>query len=365
MFLCHLDQNILLGQAKASFTDYRVYQSNASSDFNLRSWEPMSIDSWGTGVTSVAHLDALNGRTTVLSAESQIANCSTSANPYCEGLARHNEIRAEAGLRELQWDTPLATSAKSYAEELCKLNTTVHSIEIKDPSDPTYNAAENIYSAIPGAGEDPLQLTDRGIMMAQAVESWNVERNFYNYSRVGANCQTNYLYTAGAGADSYARLYGMSGPSVYSGSISSLIPAEMKMTGHFTLMMQAKGTKIGCGAVQCSELGATDASMLSPQDRWVTVCHYDKGNSTGEFPFSERAARAITHDLETAETTDDTSLCIEPCDGAMTTAERAELQELDAQVVLTDSAAADYSEPPAGQCLVPALPQGDYVPASE
>jgi len=289
-----------------------------------------------------------------------MADCGASSNTYCVGLARHNEIRAEAGLQELQWDAELATTAKSYADELCYLNTTAHS-----SSGPNYNSAENIYSGIPAAGEDPVDIANRGMMMARAVETWNVERNFYNYARIGASCQTNHLYTAGADADSYAHIYGMSGDSVYSGSISSLIPADEKMTGHFTLMMQATGTKIGCGAVQCGELGATDANMLSPQERWVTVCHYDEGNSIGEFPFSERAALAITHDMETTTGADDTSLCIEPCDGAMTTAERAALQAVDEEVLLTDSAATDYAEPTPGECLVPGLPQSPYVPASE
>ena len=157
----------------------------------------------------------------------------------------------------------------------------------------------------------------------------------------------------------------MTGPSVWSGAVSDLIPADKKTTGHFTLMMQATGTKIGCGAVRCSELGATGASMLSPQNRWVVACHYDKGNSTGEFPFSERAAYAFRHDMETTSATDDTSLCIEPCDGAMSTAERTELEAADALVALTDDAAAGYLEPAKGQCLVPQLPQIDYVPASE
>ena len=320
----------------------------------------MSIDSWGTGVTSVAPLDALSGRTTVLSAESQLSNCSSSTNPYCVGLARHNQLRSEAGLQELMWDTALATTAKNYADELCSNNTTVHS-----SSGPNYNSAENIHAALPGAGEDPVESSNRGVMLARAVESWNTERNFYNYARIGSKCQTNHLYTAGAGADSYARLYEMSGTSVYSGSISSLIPAEDKTTGHFTLMMQATGTKIGCGAVKCSELGETDSTMLSSQGRWVTVCHYDKGNSIGEFPFSERAAYAFQHDLETIDTADDTSMCIEPCDGAMTTAERAALATTDAQVVLTENPASGYVEPPKGQCLVTQLPTSNYVPASE
>ena len=130
-------------------------------------------------------------------------------------------------------------------------------------------------------------------------------------------------------------------------------------------MMQAMGTKIGCGSVRCSELGPTNESMLSPQNRWVVACHYDKGNSTGDFPFSERAAYAFTHDMETASYSDDSSLCIQPCDGAMSTAERTSLQAIDALIVLTDTPAPGYQEPAKGQCLVPQLPIIDYKPASE
>jgi len=137
------------------------------------------------------------------------------------------------------------------------------------------------------------------------------------------------------------------------------------MTGHFTLMMQAAATKMGCAAVRCSELGPTDEAMLSPQDRWVVACHYDKGNSIGEFPFSERAAQALTRDMETVTTDDDSSLCSVPCDGAMTTAERTALQNIDAQVSITAAADPGYAVPAAGVCLAPQLPGAGFVPFSD
>ena len=128
-------------------------------------------------------------------------------------------------------------------------------------------------------------------------------------------------------------------------------------------MMQASASKIGCGAVKCGEIGPTDASMLSPQNRWVVACHYDKGNTVGEFPFSERTAAAFKRDLETSSPADDTSLCIEPCDGAMTTAERTSLEAIDALISLTTDPAPGYIGATMGACLIPALPQGDFLPA--
>ena len=82
------------------------------------------------------------------------------------------------------------------------------------------------------------------------------------------------------------------------------------------------------------------------------------------FPFSERAAHAFTRSMETGSPDDDRSLCYTPCDGAMTAEERNELNAFDADVPLT-SATADYTDPDMGECLVPELPLGDYVPASE
>lgn len=355
-----LDDTIRLGQAKASLTDYQVFKYASGVAFADKTWQPMDPDIWGAGVASLKPFTPLNGRTTVLSAASQLSNCPSSENPYCMGLARHNELRAEGGLQELEWDTELAKTAKGYAEDLCYRNEFAHS-----ESGWFQNDAENLYEAIPTDGENEVGIPDRGIILARAAEAWSLERNYYNYSRIGSSCQTNYQYTAGDGADSYSRLYGMTGPSVWSGPISDLIPASKKQTGHFTLMMQATADKIGCAAVKCSELGPTDESMLSPQNRWVVVCHYDKGNTVGEFPFSEQAAYAFTRDMETTSHADDSSLCIEPCDGAMTTAERTLLQEIDEFVTLTTDPAPGYVEAAKGACLIPQLPQGDFVPALE
>lgn len=353
-----LSDSILIGQAKASLSDYQVYQSNASSNFATRTWQPMAIDSWGTGVTSVAPTDALQGRTTVLSSASQASSCT---NPYCDAYVLHNQLRAQLGLSELQWDTALENSAAGYADDLCRRNVTLHA----DDTSPYYQANEVIYAHSPGGGEDEVTPANRGTMLTRAVQAWDLERNWYTYARNGANCSTDHLYTAPDGADSYSRFEGMSGPSVYAGSISSLIPAESKEVEHFITMFDASATKIGCAAVKCSELGETNTTnMLSAQNRWVSICHYDQGYGLGQFPFSERAALAVKQDLETTSTADDVSLCAKPCDGAMTTAERDALEAWDAQVTLT-AAASSYVEAPAAQCMVPELPNSNFVPAAE
>jgi len=223
---------------------------------------------------------------------------------------------------------------------------------------------ENIHEFIPGGGEDEVPIANRGIMLARAAEGWSLEREFYNYSRTGAACGLDWRYTAVDDADSYARLYGMTGPSVWPGAVTDLVPEEKRMIGHFTLMMGTNMNSIGCGAVRCSELGPTDSSMLSPQNRWIVVCHYAGEDMDSSFPFSERAAHAFTRSMETGSPDDDRSLCYTPCDGAMTAEERNELNAFDADVPLT-SATADYTDPNMGECLVPELPSGDYVPASE
>ena len=114
------------------------------------------------------------------------------------------------------------------------------------------------------------------------------------------------------------------GASIYSGGFSSLIPKEGRMTGHFTLMMQSTSSKVGCGA--CTQ---------GDRNRWIVVCHYDKSNLIGKFPFSPRSAAAIVQNKETIDPADDTVLSSIPCDGAMTNAERTVLEAIDDKVPLS------------------------------
>ena len=354
-----LDDIVRIGQAEASLTDYQAYAYSSGTTFAAKTWQPMDGNTWGSGVASLKPFTPLNGQTTALSAASQRSNCPASDNPYCIGLARHNELRAEGGLQELEWDSDLAESATGYAQDLCELNRTAH-----DLTSNSLEKRENIHEFIPGSGEDEVAISNRGIMLARAAESWSLEREFYNYSRLGATCGLDWAYSAADDADSYARLYGMSGSSVWGGAVTELVAEEKRMVSHFTLMMGANMNRIGCGAVRCSEVGPTASSMLSPQNRWVVVCHYAGEDMESSFPFSERTAHAFTRSMETGSPDDDTSLCYTPCDGAMTTEERNELNAFDADVPLT-AAPTGYSKPDEGECLVPELPLGDYVPASE
>ena len=148
----------------------------------------------------------------------------------------------------------------------------------------------------------------------------------------------------------------MSGSAVYAGAITDLIPAESLMTGHFTQMMQATATQIGCAALKCSELGATGETMLSPQNRWVVSCRYDVGNTRDNYPFSERAAAAFTRDMETSDPSDDAAACYIPCDGPMTPAERAAFVAIDDQVPLAD-APTDYVAPGSPNVWRPNCPE--------
>ena len=350
-----LGNTVLLGQAKAIATDYQVYSSNAASNFESRVWQPMDPSSWGDGVTSLNLAEPLNGRTTDLSAASQMSSCDSSTNPYCVGLVHHNQLRAIGGLQELQWNDDLQADAQAWATTLCTDNFMEH---------PENGPPENLFDAIPPAGEDELAPSERGIALARAVDSWYLERNYYNYSRNGAQCRTNYLYEAPDGADSYSNFYGMSGSAVYAGAITDLIPAESLMTGHFTQMMQATATQIGCAALKCSELGATGETMLSPQNRWVVSCRYDVGNTRDNYPFSERAAAAFTRDMETSDPSDDAAACYIPCDGPMTPAERAAFVAIDDQVPLAD-APTDYVAPGSPECVAPQLPGADFIPAND
>jgi uncharacterized protein YkwD len=317
-----------INQAKMSLSDYQVYTNYQGSVSKVNSkWKKYHMKSGAEDIGSFKGFEALAGRTSVLS--TSIKACE-SKDYSCLALAKHNEYRASAGLKPMIWDSALEVAATKYANDLCGRSKIEHS---------TY-AAENIYEAIPNEGEKSVSkdAEGRGIQMVRATQSWFLESNWYNYSRVGSSCQTDYLYTAKEGTNSYSNFYKMQaeeGSNVYNGGFSSLIPAGKRMTGHFTLMMQSTGSKVGCGACTQGEEG-----------RWIVVCHYDKSNSTGTFPFSPRAAAAIVQNQETADPADDTVLSSIPCDGAMTNAERVALEAIDAKVTLNPA--------PSGYTTIPA-----------
>jgi hypothetical protein len=82
-----LSGSISIGLAKASLTDFQAYKDV----YGTRIFQPRDPATWGVGMTSLKSFDSLNGRITALSADSQMSNCSSSSNPYCVGLVRHNE----------------------------------------------------------------------------------------------------------------------------------------------------------------------------------------------------------------------------------------------------------------------------------
>ena len=121
-------------------------------------------------------------------------------------------------------------------------------------------------NGVPGATPE-----GRGVMLARAIESWHMERNYYRYGKSSSTCEYDASYNNPAGSgggDNYDDMYAMPGGS-YAGALSDLIPPANRMAGHFYQMMYHGATEVGCHAAQC---GSDVPGGEADPDRWVAIC---------------------------------------------------------------------------------------------
>lgn len=144
-------------------------------------------------------------------------------------LAAHNVTRKAAGVVPLTYSKTLADSAQKWSEELKRDNCEMR-------HDPNTDYGENLYWASQTGGELKNELI---ATPEEVVNYWTAEKDDYNYTK------------------------------------NSCAPG--KQCGHYTQIVWAETTQVGCGVSVCQN-GNTQKEI------WV--CHYDPlGNYIGEKPF--------------------------------------------------------------------------------
>jgi len=163
-------------------------------------------------------------------------------------LAAHNVVRQRAGLAPLNWSDGLAELASGRASELARGGCYIRHSPLSDrwqESGFTY-VGENLYKVV--------NMEPTGV---DVVDAWYAEVDDYNYGPVGADCTE--------------RCAGRAAP-----------PCTL---GHFTQVMWADTTDVGCALERCP--GA------KPQ-AFVALCSYGPGgNIVGRSPFSGQRASAL------------------------------------------------------------------------
>lgn len=156
------------------------------------------------------------------------ANVIVGEPPGLEGTtAAHNEVRAAHGVGPLSWDPALAAIAQGWADQCVDMEAPAGLIDHnanRSATYPTY-VGENIYaSSGQASGVD-------------AVQSWVSEEQFYDYA--SNTCQGG------------------------------------QICGHYTQVVWAATTMVGCGINNCA--GLTYPSSI--------VCDYGPGGNDGNRPY--------------------------------------------------------------------------------
>lgn len=148
--------------------------------------------------------------------------------PGLAGITKaHNDARATEGVAPLTWDPALAAVAQAWADACVDNKAPTGLIDHNEGRSDNYPGyvGENIYGASGNASAQA------------AVSSWMSEKADYNYAT--GSC------------------------------------ASGKACGHYTQVMWAKSTKLGCGLSKCAGLKFGNA----------IVCNYSPGGNNGGKPF--------------------------------------------------------------------------------
>lgn len=143
-------------------------------------------------------------------------NTALSQDVINEFLEAHNRYRSEVGVGHISWSEEVAESAQAWADELSRTCSFEHS------NNEQYG--ENLWAGTAGA-----------FTVADVVDAWGGEKAYYDYE--SNTCESG------------------------------------EVCGHYTQVVWANSTEVGCGMVTCEGL-----------EYWV--CQYaPPGNVVGERPY--------------------------------------------------------------------------------
>ncbi|XP_063417369.1 cysteine-rich secretory protein LCCL domain-containing 2-like [Mytilus trossulus] len=156
----------------------------------------------------------------------------------------HNKIRGEVSpaaspaLPSLEWDDQLASKAEQWAQG-CDFS---HN---QDKSSALGTVGENI-----AINQDPIH---------EGIQDWEKEKSDWTYGNSDTGC------TGGS-------------------------------CGHYTQMIWAATTKIGCGVATCSQFTSSDGDDMSGFDgyKYLVCNYYQAGNFPGEPPYKTGTGGEVT-----------------------------------------------------------------------
>eukprot|EP00398_MALV-I-01_sp_L67-1_P000416 gene416-887_t len=182
---------------------------------------------------------------------SRIVSSEISSQDY---LAAHNKYREVLEMRPFEWSDELATFANQWASSVAA--------QVNPDGVPYHYVGENIAWKWSQKGSEA--------NAQQVIDSWMGELTTYKYGRFGSNCTVR--------------------------------NAEHRPKGHFTQLLWAETSEVGCVDHRCSGISKSGQAV----DTILVVCNYGPGgNVEGMLPFSPTTSEKL-------------GLSAMPCDGELT-----------------------------------------------
>lgn len=159
-------------------------------------------------------------------------------------LGAHNMVRKRGGVPALKWSEDLQEIATTHVLKLANKGCDIHHSALPDRwNDPVFEyVGENLYKVI-----------NRRPTGLEVVDAWYAEIEDYSYGLVGSTC--------------------------------TQAKGHPRSVGHFTQVMWAKSTHVGCALAECPD---------QAQRTFLSVCNYGPGgNVMGQYPFPSSTSTTL------------------------------------------------------------------------